>query len=35
MIVGGKKYQKLEELKWNELELILGNIIKIKGFFKD
>ena len=28
---GVKKYQKLEELKWNELELVSGKIIKIKG----
>ncbi|NES69000.1 MAG: hypothetical protein F6K24_29105 [Okeania sp. SIO2D1] len=28
---GVKKYQKLEELKWNELELASGKIIKIKG----
>ena len=28
---GVKKYQKLEELKWNELELESGKVIKIKG----
>ncbi|NES71653.1 MAG: transposase, partial [Okeania sp. SIO2D1] len=32
---GIKKYQKLEELKWNELELVSGKIIKIKGFPRD
>ena len=32
---GVKKYQKLEELKWNELELTSGKIIKIKGFPRD
>ena len=32
---GVKKYQKLEELKWNELELVSGKIIKIKGFPRD
>ena len=32
---GVKKYQKLEELKWNEWELTSGKIIKIKGFPRD
>ena len=32
---GVKKYQKLEELTWNKLELLSGKIIKIKGFPKD
>ncbi|MGB3509253.1 MAG: hypothetical protein WBA93_08430 [Microcoleaceae cyanobacterium] len=32
---GVKKYQKLEELTWNELELESGKIIKIKGFPRD
>ena len=32
---GVKKYQKLEELKWNNLELASGKIIKIKGFPRD
>ncbi|NES71830.1 MAG: hypothetical protein F6K24_44820 [Okeania sp. SIO2D1] len=32
---GVKKYQKLEELTWNKLELLSGKVIKIKGFPKD
>ncbi len=32
---GIKKYQKLEELTWNEWELVSGKIIKVKGFPRD
>ncbi len=32
---GVKKYQKLEYLTWNKLELVSGKTIKVKGFPKN
>ena len=32
---GVEKYKKLEEITWNERELVSGKVIKIKGFPRD